>query len=401
MVGFTRSRAGAAMLAVVVATVANTRASTIFVDAGNCPLSDCCVPHSSPGCDDRACEALVCAVVPVCCADRAAWAQACANLAFDLCGLCRLSGGSGTEADPYCSIQTAIDNAVETDEVVVAPGTYFETVNFLGKAITVRSTDPQDPVVVANTVIDGRGNLHVVQCVSGEGPETVLEGFTITGGNANGSTTDDRNGGGMYNNASSPTVRNCMFTGNSARRGGGMSNILSSPTVTGCAFSSNLAGDCGGMANDGSSPTVTNCTFDGNWAASSTFSNGGGMCNHNDSSPTVTDCTFAGNTASFGVGGAMHNDESSPTVTDCTFSGNSATSNGGGGMFNSGGSPTVRNCTFCDNTPEHINGQADLSGQIHMSTFCPIAVCPGDIDGDGTVGIVDFLELLADWGTCP
>ncbi len=30
--------------------------------------------------------------------------------------------GNGSEADPYCSIQTAIDNAVDTDEIVVAPG---------------------------------------------------------------------------------------------------------------------------------------------------------------------------------------------------------------------------------------------------------------------------------------
>ena len=32
--------------------------------------------------------------------------------------------GDGSEADPYCSIQTAIDNAVDTDEIVVAPGIY-------------------------------------------------------------------------------------------------------------------------------------------------------------------------------------------------------------------------------------------------------------------------------------
>ncbi|NIN70977.1 MAG: hypothetical protein GTO46_03365, partial [Gemmatimonadetes bacterium] len=76
---------------------------------------------------------------------------------------------------------------VDTDEIVVAPGTYFETINFLGKAIWLRSSD--GPEV---TIIDGTGFFHVVQCVSGEGPDTVLDGFTITGGSAHGSNPDNR-----------------------------------------------------------------------------------------------------------------------------------------------------------------------------------------------------------------
>ena len=112
--------------------------------------------------------------------------------------------GDGSVGDPYCSIQTAINNAVDTDEIVVAPGTYFEAINFLGKAVTLRSSDGAEV-----TVIDGTGNFHVVQCVSGEGPDTVLDGFTITGGNANGSTFPDNIGGGMLIFASSPTVADC------------------------------------------------------------------------------------------------------------------------------------------------------------------------------------------------
>jgi len=135
----------------------------------------------------------------------------------------------------FDTIQAAIADpgTVAGDEIVVAPGTYMETINFLGKAITLRSTDPTDPGVVAATIIDGTGNFHVVQCVSGEGPDTVLDGFTITGGKANGSSPDDR-GGGMYGNGS-PTVTNCTFSGNTAAEfGGGMFNDNSSPTVTNC-----------------------------------------------------------------------------------------------------------------------------------------------------------------------
>ena len=128
--------------------------------------------------------------------------------------------GDGSVGDPYCSIQTAIGNAVDTDEIIVAQGEYFENINFLGKAVTLRSTDPLDPVVVANTIINGGGSGSAVACANGEGADTVLSGFVISGGNAH-------NGGGMANEASSPTVTNCTFTGNPS---GGRVNLFGAPT---------------------------------------------------------------------------------------------------------------------------------------------------------------------------
>jgi len=91
----------------------------------------------------------------------------------------------------FGTIQAAIADpgTVAGDEIVVALGTYFENINFDGKAITVRSTDPNDAGVVLNTIINGGGSGTVVTCTSGEGANTVLSGFVITGGDAT-------NGGG-------------------------------------------------------------------------------------------------------------------------------------------------------------------------------------------------------------
>ena len=101
--------------------------------------------------------------------------------------------GDGTIGDPYCSIQTAIDNAVDTDEIVVAPGTYFETIDFIGKAIWLHSSDGADV-----TSIDAQQAGTVVTCATGEGPDTVLDGFVITGGTGTAFFFNLRQGGGMF-----------------------------------------------------------------------------------------------------------------------------------------------------------------------------------------------------------
>ena len=288
-------------------------------------------------------------------------------------------------------IQAAIDDANEGDLIEVAPGTYYEAINFNGKAIRLYSIGGPDV-----TIIDANGlNSTVVKCVSGEDANTTLEGFTITGGKAS-------NGGGMNNNGSNPTVTNCTFSSNSAGHiGGGMFNVNSSPVVTDCTFSGNLANSYCGMYNGDSSPTVTKCRFIGNTAiqygggmgndgGSATVSNcifinnsagdwgggmenfmsgltmtnctfignsaphGGGMMNYNSSSMKVTNCIFIGNKAPT-RGGGMLNIDNNMTVTNCTFTGNQSPS--GGGMNNNASSPTVTNCIMWGDTPNEIYNQ--------------------------------------------
>ncbi len=292
---------------------------------------------------------------------------------------------------PKRTIQAGINAANPGDVVRVASGEYFENINFNGKAITVQSFNPKLPDVVMAVIINGGGSGSVVTCNSGEGADTILSGFVITGGNA-------VYGGGMLNSLSSPTVTNCSFSGNtSVLDGGGMSNIItSSPTVTNCTFSGNTAiVSGGGMSNSGGSPTVTNCTFSGNMASGE----GGGMYNF-DTSPTVTNCTFSLNTANLGGGGMNDQISSSPTVTNCTFSGNTASS--GGGMSNQNTSnPTVTNTGFCFNTPDQIVGSYTDNGGISL-LHCgsPPDPCPADLDNNNVVGILDLLTLLANWGRC-
>jgi len=150
----------------------------------------------------------------------------------------------------------------------------------------------------------------------------VLDGFTITGGNANNDftvTSPHSYGGGMYNRYSNTTVTNCTFSANSAYgRGGGMSNRYSNPTVTNCMFNANSADGGGGMSNFDSDPVLAGCAFIANQAVD--FA-GGGVCNLGGS-PTFADCTFRENQA-HRLGGAIFNYESSPTIIRCAFSVNS------------------------------------------------------------------------------
>ncbi|NIR67802.1 MAG: hypothetical protein GWO10_29475 [candidate division Zixibacteria bacterium] len=243
-----------------------------------------------------------------------------------------------------------------------------------------------DPCDLLNELSRGENSYHVVTG-SGTDETAVLDGFTITGGNANewggqnscggGMFNEDSNpklincifsqnsasyGGAIYNDSSSPMTTNCTFKGNSAKKGGGMCNDHSSPTVTNCTFNENSSkGSGGGMGNYYSRPTLTNCTFADNTTHNgSDFISGGGMINFR-SSPTLTNCTFSGNSSRYRGGGMFNQHHSAPNLTNCIFSGNSV-ENRGGAMCNELSSPTVTDCTFSRNSAENGGGMYNHKG---------------------------------------
>ena len=125
----------------------------------------------------------------------------------------------------YTTIQAAVNAAQDGDEILVAPGTYTGTgdwvINPLGKPITIRASGTPE-----ETILDGEGARRVVQCSSGEGLGTIIEGFTIKGGNAG-----SGHGGGIICANSSPTITGCTISGNTATySGGGIYSYSGNPT---------------------------------------------------------------------------------------------------------------------------------------------------------------------------
>lgn len=188
-------------------------------------------------------------------------------------------------------------------------------------------------------------SLHVVTC-DGTDETTLLDGFTLTSGNADGWFSDYQ-GGGMYNAPrTNPTVMNCTFTRNWAGVGSGMYNDDSSPTVTNCVFSYNAAESGAGMYNLNGNPVLTDCTFVENQARYY----GGGMVTWYESYPVLTNCKFLRNSAYYDGGGLYNRHFSYVRLTNCTLSENSA-QHDGGGLFNRDSSYVrLTNCTLTGNT---------------------------------------------------
>ena len=224
--------------------------------------------------------------------------------------------------DDHGTIQAAINAAADGDTVVVRAGTYLENIDFVGKAITVKSeSGPR------RTVIDGTRSGSVVTFQSGEGPGSVLEGFSVT--NGLGAVNPYRTGGGVHCESASPTLSGNFISGNEAGDDG--AGILCDgncfPVISGNTLTANRASRYGGAIYCYlSSPDIVDNVIMANRA----ISRGGGIyCS--DSSPMISGNLFHGNTTD-GRGGALYfkycDDE--PLIVSNLISWNGAAGSGGG-----------------------------------------------------------------------
>ena len=318
------------------------------------------------------------------------------------------AGGVGTSwASAHKYLQDALAGAEYGDEIWIAEGTYkpdqgagktagdraspFVLVNgvgmyggFLGTE-SIRDPQGDNNQTILSGEIDSNSSLWSFNVVSGVNLDTntILDGFRITKGNANGqagtvyekgggiylagtgsnlnlsnlvitSNSADIAGGGIYSSSSSSslTLANCVFTNNSAGNGGGIC-FHSSLTLTNCLFTSNSAGNNGGgiySSSSSSSLTLANCVFTNNSVGNA----GGGVYSKSSSHSTLTNCVFKNNSA-VADGGGLHSKATPSTLTNCAFTNNSA-GRSGGGIYSHSSPSTLTNCLFTSNSAGNNGG---------------------------------------------
>jgi parallel beta-helix repeat protein len=362
------------------------------------------------------------------------------------------TGTSWTNA--YTSLQSALAAAVTNDQIWVAEGTYHPSTEYGGTGQVYRAFQMKNGVAIyggfdptvgddAFSERDWKANVTILSGVQAGadcyhvfyhpypmklGPTAYLDGFTITGGYADDSSTPGGAGGGMYNDECSPTVKNCTFTGNYANMGGGaVYNVnFAEPYFEDCLFIDNAAGDGGGMYNFwGTDAILVRCTFQDNIAEN----HAGGLMDYDDSSSFLRDCIFIHNvvTGATGKGGAIfcgydstpvvinglfyynmayngavinNLNSSSAELVNCTIANNLAY-NLGGCLYNYDSDPHLVNCIVFHNKPDQVYNED--TGSTPVISYSDVQ---GGYSGSHNINVVpafkhrpDFIDLTTAAGS--
>ncbi|MEO1516487.1 MAG: T9SS type A sorting domain-containing protein [Bacteroidota bacterium] len=326
---------------------------------------------------------------------------------------------------PHCwpgaliSLEDALALSSSGDTIWVAAGTYLPNTSVNGRNASFHipsgvlmfggfsgdeiSLDQRD-VSTNKTILSGDvngddgsnfanngDNLYTIVKFSFASAQTRLDGFTLSGGNANDPTanndTPGRSGGAIFNDRngmntiSEPIIANCSFQNNYALAFGGAiynngSNFgQTNSSISSCTFTANRADNAGGAVyNNGSytgecNPIFTKCHFEQNRA----FVAGGAVYNdaigNGEASPDLVNCQFIGNnaigasTSDVSYAGAVYNfgkdgGNSSPQFVNCVFARNESFAAGCVYSLGDAGtaSPEFTNCVFFRNTANQNGG---------------------------------------------
>lgn len=283
-------------------------------------------------------------------------------------------GGDGTAwGSAFDLLTDALAVARGEDEIWVAAGTYTPGDDpgdtfALAPQVSVyggfagtetqrdqRNADPQsNNTIVSGEILTAAVSDNVVHVVTagGTGPQTVLDGFTVTRGYDNPGGGGGF-GGGILNYGGAATFQNLYVVDNYAGSGGGVANrAFAQPRFSDCVFEDNSAVGGGGLYSDGSQVTIVDCHFEANEA-----SNGGGaISNAFRSSMRLSHSSFRGNNATASIsspgpggGGLLNTDNSELAAQQLVFVGNAAVHGGAYASFNSSNS-VLSHITFFDNS---------------------------------------------------
>lgn len=268
------------------------------------------------------------------------------------------------------TIQAGINAASIGDTLLVAPGTYYENINFKGKAITVTSSN--GPSV---TVIDGSGVSSVVTFSSNETSNSVLSGFTLQNGNAYG--TPNQEGGGIAIETASPTIKNNIVQNNlGVYAGGGIAVNSGSPLIQSNVirnnsqnpnFDSGVGGGGISVRGAGSARIMGNRIQNNSWNNAGTGF-GGGISLFDSGSTLIENNTIQGNFA--GAQGAaicMEGNVSGTAIIQNLIFSNGSNADAGIYWFSS--PAAIANNTIVDG---HLGGTDTVLG-LEFSTSLVVA----------------------------